>query len=62
MIELELLSGGNIRFEEIKVDSDQGHGCFYNFVPYANRIQSFNRPSQYRLRSTITSFNGRFKD
>ena len=24
MIELELLSGGNIRFEEIKVDSDQG--------------------------------------
>ena len=26
MIELELLSGGNIRFEEIKVDSDQGQG------------------------------------
>ena len=28
MIELELLSGGNIRFEEIKVDSDQGQGFF----------------------------------
>ena len=28
MIELELLSGGNIRFEEIKVDSDQGLDFF----------------------------------
>ena len=28
MIELELLSGGNIRFEEIKVDSDQGPDFF----------------------------------
>ena len=29
MIELELLSGGNIRFEEIKVDSDQGPDFFW---------------------------------
>ena len=35
MIELELLSGGNIRFEEIKVDSDQGMDFFQRNLSYS---------------------------